>query len=47
MNLKINNTIFRICNYLKSLIEDYKEYLSYNRISNLRLINITFFWLFL
>ena len=46
-NLKISDTIFRIYNYLESLTEDYKEHLSCSQISDLRLIDVTFFRLLL
>jgi len=42
-NLKVSDAVFRICNRLESLIEDYEQRLSRSRISEPRLIDITFF----
>jgi hypothetical protein len=46
-NLKISDAVFRICNRLESLIEDYEEPLSRSRISEPRLIDTSFFRLVL
>src|SRR6266487_2143327 len=42
-NLKVSDAVFRICNRLESLIEDYEQRLSRSRISEPRLIDTTFF----
>lgn len=46
-NLKVSDAVFRICNRLESLIEDYEQRLSRSRISEPRLIDTTFFRLVL
>ena len=46
-NLSISEAVFRICNRLDSLTEDYEERLSRSRISEPRLIDVTFFQLVL
>ena len=46
-NLKVSDAVFRICNRLESLIEDYEQRLSRSRISEPRLIDTTFFRLIL
>jgi len=45
--LKVSDAVFRICNRLESLIEDYEQRLSRSRISEPRLIDTTFFRLVL
>jgi hypothetical protein len=42
-NLTISDAVFRICNRLDSLLEDYKQRLSRSRISKPRLIDLAFF----
>ena len=46
-NLKVSDAVFRTCNRLESLIEDYEQRLSRSRISEPRLIDTTFFRLVL
>jgi hypothetical protein len=46
-NLKVSDAVFRICNRLESLIEDYEQRLSRSRISEPRLIDTSFFRLVL
>jgi uncharacterized protein YkuJ len=46
-NLTISDAVFRICNRLDTLIEDYEQRLSRSRISEPRLIDVAFFRLVL
>ena len=46
-NLTLSDAVFRICNSLESLAEDYEARISSSRISEPRLIDITFFRLVL